>query len=607
MKQLLVNSPALALYNPDLPTNISTDASDYGLGAVFSQIHPDKSERTVAFTSRTLTTSERKYLTVEKEALACVWAVEKWRTYLCGRTFTLHTDHQALTTLLSTKGGDRAGMRMAHWSARLLCFNYEVQYRPGCHNSTVDCLSRLPLPSEATCPDSDIEPEQVALLTSALMAVTPKEFATASASCPEMCALRAQIQKGWPRSSSHLDPLLLPFYKLRNELAATDDLILRGSRLVAPALLRHRLVMLAHEGHQGIVCTKQRLRDLYWWPWMDESVTRFISSCQLCQVSDKTAKLNSAPLQPVPFPAEPWRKVAMDVVGQFESATWDCRYALTLIDYHIKWPEVAFVSSVSATQVVNFLTSVFSRHGNPECIVTDNGPQFTAAEFSAFLKLRDIDHVRMPVYHPAANGAIERFHRVLKSCIQSAIIESKPWKTSVTEFLHVYRATPHFTTGVTPFELLHRRKMRTRLDVMAPLTSGTMADVVRKRVTAQQAKMKQWFDTRRRARRTRLQQGDKVRVKLPWHVSKGHQRFSEPKEIRRKVGKNTFILSDGRKWHASQLALFPSGSATTTVTDWLTQPPQVQVNVHKSGSGEVVLPRPQRVRCSPTWLKDYVH
>nr|XP_055067975.1 uncharacterized protein K02A2.6-like [Misgurnus anguillicaudatus] len=475
VRQLLVNSPALALYNPDLPTIISTDASDYGLGAVFSQIHPDKSERTVAFASRTLTTPERKYSTVEKEALACVWAVEKWRTYLWGRTFTLRTDHQALTTLLTTKGGDRAGMRIARWSARLLCFNYEVQYRPGCHNSTADCLSRLPLPSEATCPDSDIEPEQVALLTSALTAVTPEEFATASASCPEMCALRAQIQKGWPRSSSHVDPLLLPFYKLRNELAATDDLILKGSRLVAPALLRHRLVMLAHEGHQGIVRTKQRLRDLYWWPRMDESVTCFISSCQLCQVSDKTAKLNSAPLQPVPFPAEPWRKVAMDVVGPFESATWDCRYALTLIDYHSKWPEVAFVSSVSASQVVNFLTSVFSRHGNPECIVTDNGPQFTAAEFSAFLKSRDIDHVRTPVYHPAANGAIERFHRVLKSCIQSAIIELKPWKMAVTEFLHVYRATPHFTTGVTPFELLHGRKMRTRLDVLAPLTSGAKA------------------------------------------------------------------------------------------------------------------------------------
>lgn len=85
---------------------------------------------------------------------------------------------------------------------------------------------------------------------------------------------------------------------------------------------------------------------------MDESVMHFISSCHLCQASDKTAKVHSAPLQPVSFPAEPWRKLAMDVVGPFESASWDCRYALTLMDYHSKWPEVAFVSSVSAKQVM---------------------------------------------------------------------------------------------------------------------------------------------------------------------------------------------------------------------------------------------------------------
>uniref|UniRef100_A0A9J7XM44 Reverse transcriptase domain-containing protein n=1 Tax=Cyprinus carpio carpio TaxID=630221 RepID=A0A9J7XM44_CYPCA len=142
LKKLLVASPALALYDPNLPSIISTDASDYGLGAVFTQIHPDNTERTVAFASRSLTQTERKYATVEKEALACVWAVEKWRTYLWGRKFTLRTDHQALTTLLCTKGADRAGMRIARWAARLLCFNYDVVYRAGLLNCTADCLSR---------------------------------------------------------------------------------------------------------------------------------------------------------------------------------------------------------------------------------------------------------------------------------------------------------------------------------------------------------------------------------------------------------------------------------------------------------------------------------
>lgn len=82
LKQMLLDSPALAMYNPKLPTVITTDASDYGLGAVLTQIHPDNTESIEAFASRTLTPAERKYSTTEKEALACVWAVERWRTYV---------------------------------------------------------------------------------------------------------------------------------------------------------------------------------------------------------------------------------------------------------------------------------------------------------------------------------------------------------------------------------------------------------------------------------------------------------------------------------------------------------------------------------------------
>lgn len=62
-----------------------------------------------------------------------------------GHRFTLRTDHQALTTLLSTKGMNRAGMRVARWSARLLCFQYDIQYRPGSKNCVADCLFRMPL------------------------------------------------------------------------------------------------------------------------------------------------------------------------------------------------------------------------------------------------------------------------------------------------------------------------------------------------------------------------------------------------------------------------------------------------------------------------------
>ncbi len=112
------------------------------------------------------------------------------------------------------------------------------------------------------------------------------------------------------------------------------------------------------------------------------------------------------------FPPELWKKIAMDVVGPFKSANWDCRYALTLVDYHSKWPEFAFVSSVSAKKVINFLTSVLSCHGNSESIVTDNGPQFTAALFSAFLRVRDMAHVSSDITLQPKTGCPLKLSRV---------------------------------------------------------------------------------------------------------------------------------------------------------------------------------------------------
>ncbi|CAM5080288.1 unnamed protein product [Natator depressus] len=224
VKDLIVHSPVLALFSPVLPTVVTTDASDYGLGAVLTQLHEDNTERTVAFASRTLSNAERKYSTVEKEALACVWAIEKWRTYLWGRMFKLHTDHSPLTTLLTTKGLGRAAYRIARWSARLLSFNEELEYKPGNQNVVADCLSRLPLPS----PDGPPEDEDVVvvLITSTLTAVTREQFQAACSACPIQQKLWEFLTKRWPSHPKNFDPVLLPYFRVRDELSLFDGCVL---------------------------------------------------------------------------------------------------------------------------------------------------------------------------------------------------------------------------------------------------------------------------------------------------------------------------------------------------------------------------------------------
>ncbi|KAJ8337405.1 hypothetical protein SKAU_G00386250 [Synaphobranchus kaupii] len=365
VKELITSSPALALFDLSSPTIVTTDASDYGIGAVLTQLHGDN-EKTVAFASRTLSDCERKYSTVEKEALGCLWATEKWRTYLWGRQFTLRTDHSPLTTLLSTKGLGRAGMRIARWSARLLSFHYSIEYKPGRENVTADCLSRLPLP--VTDPHEEPDIEMIALVSADFAAVTAEQFQSAYSSCPVLKQVETFIAKGWPRTSKVLDPAIVPYFRIRNELVVQDGYIIRGThRVTVPTALQPRLIQLAHDTHQGIVRTKQRLRDMYWWPGMTTQVETAIKSCVTCSQHDKTAITHVSPLQPVPLPNAAWEKLA--IVGPFHTAPLDCRYAVMLIDYFSRWPEVAFFSEVTSATVIKFLSTVFSREELPVRIV----------------------------------------------------------------------------------------------------------------------------------------------------------------------------------------------------------------------------------------------
>ncbi|KAL6463363.1 hypothetical protein MHYP_G00277540 [Metynnis hypsauchen] len=578
VKQLIVHSTALVMFDPSKPTIVSTDASDYGIGAVLTQMDSNGAEQTVAFASRSLSDVERKYSIVEKEALACVWAAEKWRTWLWGRRFLLRTDHQALTTLLTTKGNNRAGLRIARWSARLLEFDYDVEYRTGSLNHVADCLSRLPLPETDTAYAEEIE--SVAAILTDLSAVSEEEFRSECNDCPVLTKLRAQIQRGWPSRKSTLDPDLQPYFTIRHELTVMNECIVRGShRLLVPESLQKRLVVLAHETHQGIVRTKQRLRELYWWPRMDFQIETCIKNCSACQQNDKTTVTHDAPLQPVPLPTAAWEKVSVDIIGPFEKAPPDCSYYHTIPDCHF-----------------------LSRRKSKDTLISDNGSQFLSAEFADFLKESGIQHRRSSVYYPRANGEVERFNRSVKDCLLTASIQGEPWKSFLRTYLRDYRATPHSTTGVSPSELLHGRRMRTKLQVINMPVPPTDKKAVRERVESKQQKMKTYTDQQRHAKSSNFRPGDKVRVRKPGKVKKGELRFSKPRTVVTKKGPDTYLLDDGRTWNSSHLSVLPDLSTdvdsdrakdcTDTGTD--------QIVDSDSQS------RPVRIRNAPSWTKDFV-
>ena len=264
MKRRLSGAETLGYFEKDAPTQVVADASLVGLGAVLTQLHKD-GPRIISYAGRSLTETEQRYSQTEyKEALVLIWAFEKFHPYIYGTPFELVTDHKPLQVIYGPKS--RPWACIERWVLRMQPYKFKVRYQPVTKN-IADSLSRLVISEGSGSKHSSQAEEYVRFVavSATPSAMTTREVEKAAAEDEELSAIRKCVDgESW-------DQLVYKQYiPCSGELCTIGQLILKGTRIVIPKKLRPRILSLAHEGHLGIVGTKQKLRSRVWWPGMEK-------------------------------------------------------------------------------------------------------------------------------------------------------------------------------------------------------------------------------------------------------------------------------------------------------------------------------------------------
>ena len=225
------------------------------------------------------------------------------------------------------------------------------------------------------------------------------------------------------------------FHKYWSELSVYDGCLLCGNRVIIPPEGRERVIELLHEGHHCNSRMKGLVRSFVWWPNIDRDLEEKVKACDACQQLRHSPA--QAPLHPWEFPKQPWDRLHADLAGPFQGKTF-----LVIIDAYSKWLKVSPLSAATSTVTIQHLRSIFATHGLPRSFVTDNGPQFTSAEFEAFMKNNGIRHIKSSPYHPASNGLAERAVQCFKESMKK-FPSTDSLETKLSRFLFWNRLTLH--------------------------------------------------------------------------------------------------------------------------------------------------------------------
>lgn len=457
LKEKLTKAPILSYPDMGKEFILFTDASDYGIGAVLSQIINDN-EKVISYYSRHLTKSEITYSTTEKECLAIYSAVKHYRTYLLGKKFTLIVDHRPLEFLRTVKDNNR---RINRWSLELAGYDYTIKYRSGKTHQNADTLSRIPI-CRATENYKGI-----------------KHFQQEDQLCQEITQyLTNKILE---------EPTKTPFWlkDIDKFVINKDGILIRRmeplndkcrnvitENPLIPVKLRKEITSAYHDeplaGHLGFAKTYRKIRDRYYWPFMSKDIKQYCKNCIPCNLRKNPNPPRRIPLKPMPTTTGRFERIAMDIMGPLRETTRGYNHILVMTDYFTRWIEAVPLKNTTAQTIAEaFVDNFICRFGTPETLLTDRGSNFISHLFSNVCKILRIKRELTSPYHPQTDGLVERFNKTFAQIMSHYIDEyHSDWDLWIQKAVFAYNTSVQESTLETPFYLMYLQDPKFPLEII---------------------------------------------------------------------------------------------------------------------------------------------
>jgi len=448
LKESLIKAPILKFPDFSRPFIIRTDASCQGLGGVLLQKGEEENgvEHPVHYISRTLKKAERNYGITDLEGAAVYYAITKFKPYILGNKMDtiIITDHKPLLGLFQNKEPNNA--RQTRWCIKASMLGVKIVYEPSKNNVVADSLSRL---------QSKIQNEGVISAIDSGENIKSKEINTKDEDKLKESNMENQENLNEVDTSILKELIDEKIVQIDGDKYFKDGNYYR--KIISDENEKFQLILKAHAvGHEGWEKTYERLKRYYYWRNMTVDVKRAIGKCENCK-RNRSQKYPT-PTESYPTRVEgPFTHVGLDIVGPLPVTQKGNEYIIVLVDYFTKWVEAEAVKSVTSQDVVEFLVKVFSRHGAPEVVTTDNGPQFTSDYTKIFLDLYDVYVKFVSTYHPESNGLTENRNKEIGKYLRLLSSKNKEWDQVLPVALWALRTTKNSVTKHSSFELLYGR------------------------------------------------------------------------------------------------------------------------------------------------------